>query len=85
MTSLEEQIKSLKDENNSLVSQRQQLEKQKHALKKLSLFLSIQLKDIEFSEEQLRQIFPGPIIDQVIGQNTQKVIVDINDFSHLYI
>ena len=87
MESLEEQIQILKNKNSDIEVELQQLEQENLTLKvDLASFLNSNLEDKVFSEQQLRQLFPGPIVEQIISQSQYKeeIEVDLSDFSDLY-
>lgn len=87
MGNLEEQIQILKDKNDEIEIEIQELDqKQKSFKAALASFLSDKLEGKVFSEDLLRRIFPNPIINHVINQTQHigEVEVDLSNYSYLY-
>ena len=85
--SIEQRIQILKDKNTKNELELQELEQENHKQKiDFSSFLNINLEDKLFSEKQLRKLFPGPIVNQVLREFHDKgeVEVDLSDYSYLY-
>ena len=84
---IEQRIQTLKDKNTKNELELQELDQENHEQKiALSSFLNMNLKDKLFSEEQLRKLFPDPIVNQVLREIHDKgeVEVDLSDYSYLY-
>lgn len=84
---IEQRIQILKDKNTKNELEIQELNQENHKQKtSLSSFLNINLENKLFSEEQLRKLFPEPIVNRVLSEIHHKGEVEVNlsDYSYLY-